>query len=398
MIQILHIVSDDQFIDDAIRVMDAVTNVSSVYVCPVKDECVEQGLMEIKSKERVSVIPISTFKHLLEETSIDIVAFHALPFWLYEYVLQIPKAVKIWWLIWGYDIYTDSPNSNIAPIVPLKLYKPITLSYVKSQLPLSSTAYEYIKKQIKILVSYNGNRDRVIKEKRQICNVKLMRQRVLERIDYISTVLPIEYEMLSKIKGIRAKYIPFQYPFKAKDTAFPKDPDASYILVGNSRNRTNNHLDVIKTIRERSINNTLYLPLAYNDDANYLQFLLAQIGGQENLLIQDDFVTREKYISLLGKCKAAVFGHIRQQALGTIGMMMMLGLKIFLYKDSICYKYFKANGYKVFSIEKDLNQKSIDQTLSEEDAEVNRVKIHEMFSYERVQCAMNDFFSEANWR
>lgn len=392
MKNILHIVPDDKFIDVAIMLMDTVTNVSNMYVCPVDEEHVEQqGFRFITLKERVSLFSISKLNQLLDEVPVDIVAFHTLPFCFYEYVLRIPKSIKIWWLIWGYDIYTNTSDYDIPPIIPLQLYKPQTKNYIKSR--FSPTLTTGIKRTAKILMNYNGNRDRANKIKKETSVAKLMRQSVLERIDYVSTVLPIEYEMLSKIKRFNAEYIPFQYPFKPQDSTFHRLPQASYILVGNSSDSTNNHLDVIQLIRKRSIDNVLYLPLAYGD-AGYKKYLIAQTAGQKNILIQDDFISREEYISILSNCKAAVFGHIRQQALGNIVIMMMLGLKVFLYKDSICYKYFKANGYLVFSVEKDLNKESIEQALSEDEVEINRTKIIDAFSFERIQYALNQFFAK----
>lgn len=389
MINILHVVSDDKFIEDAKNVMDSVPNTSNKFVCPVDNE--REYVPKFIKSEDVDIISLNMLKKILYDETIDIVAFHVLPFWMYDYVLSIPKSVKIWWLVWGYDIYIDTSGYEMQPIIPLKLYKPLTKSFVKAQLLSTPNILQNVQKMFKVLVNYKGNRDREMKRLKKIWTIKELRQTVLESVDFVSTVLPVEYEMLAKIKGFNAKYIPFQYPFITKETQSCKSPDASYILLGNSSDCTNNHLDIIEIIRKRKINNKVYVPLTYGDP-EYKKYVKEHLENYENILIQNDFVSREEYMSILSNCKVAVFGHIRQQALGNIAMAMMLGMKVFLFKKSVCYKYLKSKGYKVFSIEKDLTQKTIDQPLPKKIEDNNRVMIMEMFSYDTVRRAVSAFF------
>ena len=64
--------------------------------------------------------------------------------------------------------------------------------------------------------------------------------------------------------------------------------------------------------------------------------------------------------------------HIRQQALGNIYMALYLGLRVFLNKKSVTYKYLIEQGMIIFDLEKDFdlvgielnkNQKGLNKQL-----------------------------------
>jgi hypothetical protein len=75
-----------------------------------------------------------------------------------------------------------------------------------------------------------------------------------------------------------------------------------------------------------------------------------------------------RYFELLASVSHAIFGVIRQQAMGNIDFCLKNGVKIFLFQDSIVYKELIDQGYKVFSIEDDLTTDNLDLPLSKSDA------------------------------
>lgn len=392
--KVLHIVPDDKFIDAAISVFDTIGILENIYICPIDENQEFNCQFEfIRRSDCVKKVTYADMRELSQSPDVDMIAFHTLPGSLYESVLQIPSIKKIWWLSWGYDIYYDMSGLGNFPIISLDLYKPLTKEYFTPQLSFRHRIIYCVKKLFKIFINYNGNLEREVRRRQKIKEFKLMRKRVLARINYISTVLPIEYEMLSKTKLIKAKYIPFQYPLKTQNTMWHMEPDASCILVGNSSDSSNNHLDILEIIRQRSIPNLVYMPLTYGD-SGYKKYLNEHIKDYNQLLIQDSFISMDEYVKMLTKCRVAIFGHMRQQALGNIGIAMQIGMKVFFYKDSICYKYFKKNGYAVYSIEHDLSNETVNQPLPSELVEINRSKINEMFLYENVRLSLSKFFKE----
>ena len=57
--------------------------------------------------------------------------------------------------------------------------------------------------------------------------------------------------------------------------------------------------------------------------------------------------------------------------MGNINFCFERGIKIYLYSDSIMYKQLKDLGFIVYTIDFDLNSKSLNQVLSLEEAQIN---------------------------
>ena len=162
------------------------------------------------------------------------------------------------------------------------------------------------------------------------------------------------------------KYYPSPYIAKNRNTGkIDVDKEnANYILVGNSADPSNNYLDVLALIDKRKIRNKIYMPLAYGISKNK-SYLTELFANNDKYIIQDTFVSRDEYDKILKKCRVAVMGHTRQQAMGNILYFLAHGLKVFLYKESIAYKFFKENGVHIFSIEDELCQEEIDTPLED---------------------------------
>ena len=68
-----------------------------------------------------------------------------------------------------------------------------------------------------------------------------------------------------------------------------------------------------------------------------------------------EFMTLEKYNQLVLSCNTVIMHHVRQQALGNIFMSLYLGMRVFLNKKSITYKYMKDVGMIIFDLENDID-------------------------------------------
>jgi hypothetical protein len=147
------------------------------------------------------------------------------------------------------------------------------------------------------------------------------------------------------------------------------------ILVGNSAAITNNHLDILKLLEKHKIsyNSNIIIPLSYAGDNTFKQFLLKKIkkSNQTNIKFLTDFISIDKYCNILNTCQYAIFGHIRQQAMGNIYRCLYQGSKVFLYEESVAYKYLKEQGYVIYAIE-DINNYELNTPLSENEKHHNR--------------------------
>ena len=69
----------------------------------------------------------------------------------------------------------------------------------------------------------------------------------------------------------------------------------------------------------------------------------------------------------MASCSHAVYGTLRQQALGNIFNCFRTGVKVFLYRDSMNYLQFLKDGFAVFAIE-DMTSDDLSTPLSRAEA------------------------------
>ena len=299
---------------------------------------------------------------IIKRGDYDVIVFSSLPTHVYQYVMQVPKDKIVIWQSVGYDIY-DSCFPYHA-VVNLPLYRPFTQALIRK------TQKKSVAKKIRhlfslILKPITNYHKRQIKKKLET-DALYLQNKVMQRIDYVSTVLDPEYDLLKKHPYFKAKFINFKYilPPSTSYNSMVDFNTTQYLLVGNSGDETNNHIDILKIVTKRGIVNPLLVPLAYGGSKDYVEYLYLILQEKTQNVVLRQFMEREKYLELLHKCRTAVFGHIRQQALGNINVLLSQGCKVFLFKDSVTYKYYKQLGLSVFSIEDDLTQENIDTPLS----------------------------------
>lgn len=371
--KILHIIPDDKFWLCPIQIFSPL---------PFENEYVSivDGHFSRFQYIKSHIIPcgIDECKQLWQREDIDVFMFHSLPSFVYDMILEIPQRKTVIISTWGYDIYYC--QNGLPPIYPIKLYQKKTNVYVNKIDALTPlrTLYHTGKAAFRIKSRK--------KEKERLHSDYLRQVAVVARADYWSTVLPTEFELLSKIHGFKAQYFPFQYVTKesSNNSELMDFANANRILIGNSADPSNNHLDLLELVKKRKITNQLYMPLAYGNQ-DYACRIEEYVHKRKiDALVQRQFVPYGEYISILHSCRVGIFGHLRQQAVGNISACLMQGSKVFLYKDSILYRYFKSNGYIVFTIEDDLTQRSIDEPLTKKQVQ-NNIKKLEFLDFDTVQ-------------
>lgn len=386
--KILHIVPDDKFIDGAIDTFNQTSSINTY----VSIDAVESFTYIKSHAAEVQILSKETLLPFILNGGYHLVAFHTLPRDKYELALQIPKHIKVLWLSWGYDLY--SPVEKMPAILPIELYKPLTNKLINPREKVSP--YKRIKRLVKRVIYYKKYRMAYLEEQRIIQEEIRLQKALLGRIDYMSTVLPSEYEMLCKLQNFHAEYFPFQYAFKDDFSFGDMYDNADKILLGNSATETNNHLDIIALLNQRNIKNECILPCSYGS-SEYLQKLKQTLlGHQTNLHVIENFLPQAEYATLLCSCRVGIFGHLRQQAVGNILICMLHGSKVYLYRDSIAYKYFSKAGYHVYTIEDDLTNDHISVALTEEQQSKNRNLAIEQFTQSRVVNRLEEILVSIN--
>ena len=126
------------------------------------------------------------------------------------------------------------------------------------------------------------------------------------------------------------------------------------ILIGNSADKTNNHIPIIEKLKECGCDrNYRYIfPLSYGDfdyAERVKRFAGKMLGsGFEPL---NKFMSADEYDRLLAQVDIAVFAHDRQQAMGTTIALLGMGKKVFLKRGTTQWKLFESLGVKVFDFD-----------------------------------------------
>lgn len=347
-IKFLHIIKDDKFFDGVINAFESDERLENRSVLMVKSK--NYKFNRIRQTEKVDLLWNKQMQRdCLCSSDYDVVFFHSLTADRYKYLQYIPKdKIVIWWC-WGYDIYFGS--HGMRPLVPLEEYKPITSQLFaerrKNILYIAKDLFCYMKGQIEKEHYYR------------------LRRMVLSRVDFFQPVIPLEYEIMKNQKGFQAKefYYPRRFTSYYAETGCIKNENGG-ILIGNSATYTNNHLDVWTDIHKYvpSYRNII-IPVNYGVQ-RYADYLSKEIKSKSHHIhFIREFMPRDEYFKLIDGCSYAVFGVIRQQALGNINYCLCKGIKVFLYRDSLVYRFLKNSGFVVFAIE-DIDEESFKQPLT----------------------------------
>lgn len=345
---VLHVFNDDKFFDGIARFFLELSNVKNLFCYYSKNKKPYKYIKNEKIVIRYS--DWNKYTDLFHDPDVDIIYFHSLPvsnYKLFKYIDD--KKIVIWWC-WGYDIYNS--YGLLPPFLKLDMFKPLTCQVRKRN-------YCIFKEIIRTLKNLN---------------LYLQRNKVLERIDYFSPVIPLEYKLM-KNQYTRFKAKPFMLEC-GPGLAYRDKKDFIYkcklgnVIVGNSLTFSNNHLDIFKIIENIKLSNdrSYIIPISYPKqfDADVLK--QETLNFCAKIIWLETFLPAEEYKQIYKSITHAIFGHIRQQAMGNIYFALINGVKIFLYRDSLIYEHLKTKGYIVFTIEDDLNDMSLNEVLTEEQA------------------------------
>lgn len=263
------------------------------------------------------------------------VIVHGLFVWWHLIILSLVPwhLKKCYWVIWGGDLYT---------------YK------------LSKRSLGWLKKEV-------------------------FRRFVIKRIGHFITHIEGDYKLAQQWYGSKGEWHEcFMYPSnlyqEAPTQSLPHK--GANILLGNSADPTNNHLEVLDKLKCHAGENIkIYCPLSYGDQS-YAQKISdcgASLFGEKFIALRD-FIPFEKYIELLGKIDIAIFNHNRQQGMGNITTLLGMGKKVFIREDVTPYKMFEKIGIRVYPINKlDLNLIDVDVALA------NSLAVMDYFSIDRLK-------------
>ena len=349
MLRILHITPDNKFFDP-------------VYGTWERNEDFENKALFYANRrnyqfqyiKRSDVLEIyynkKDIKERLQRKDYDVVFVHSMLWIFFQFVSWIPEdRIVIWWG-WGYDIYNS--QFGLPPLVNIPLYKEKTLEFAQK---IQFEPHEIIKNVISFFLKPFA-RD--------------LQKKAVQRADYFQPVVKFEMDLMRQVEFFRAKE--FYYKKKAPVfREFKEHRTNGNIIVGNSVSPTMNHLDILDfVLRYKLPQQKLIMPLSYGEE-KYKEWLKPHLHHRDIQPIYD-YMPRKEFYKMVDQCSYAIYGNLRQQAMGNINHDIAQGIKVFLYKDSIPFKNLISLGYVVFAIE-DMDEKSLRTPLTKEQMQQNNI-------------------------
>lgn len=287
----------------------------------------------------------------------------------------LPQCPPIAWVFWGAELYGYiEPAIDFLGKETKKLYKQKTKQRI----------IDFIKHHL-----YNRY------------NLKKM----LGKAQYICSYIPQDIDRFNQTTHLQLKPLWFTYyPIEKlidKSIINKRAAGIGNILIGNSGNYTNNHLDSFSLLKEFDLTNRqIIVPVSYGGDPLYCSQIIEQgkkyFGDQFNALTS--FVPREKYNQILLSCTAAIFNTYRQQAMGNIITALWLGIRTYLNNFTTSYQYLEGLGLHIFNIQDDLTIQNTNPfiCLSDQEIEENRTILFKEFGQNTVIKKVESSFKSFN--
>lgn len=254
---------------------------------------------------------------------------------------KLPKNIKVLWRFFGHELYGRKQHEFLSE----KTINIIQQQKVSFFIKVKNSIYYRFRKVIQnILFKYNYNFEQAV-----------------QRIDIFLCLFEEEYNFLNANFKNLPQFV--QIPiFKSliNLTSFVKEKNGGKIIIGNSRNIYNNHIDIFN-ITKRFKNFNFVLPFNYGSKSIYSE-KVEVIAKTQNITIIKSFLQLEAYEGLMDESVAFVLNSYRQMAVGNILIAIKKGMKLYLNKNNIVYKVLKNSNFYIFSIEdleKDLELKNV---------------------------------------
>ena len=146
-----------------------------------------------------------------------------------------------------------------------------------------------------------------------------------------------------------------------------KDP---VLLLGNNKSIYNNHLDAIKEVNKsaKASDYRIIVPFSYGSEGDYTKAVRFNVRKKNNYTLLEEFLPYHEYEAVIRRSFALVINSYRQIGMDTIYMAIKNGVKVYLNRKNIIYRWLKSKGVKVFHVKllvSDLDSGEIRLSISE---------------------------------
>lgn len=365
MKKILHLATDDKFIDFAIEEFNSVDLVNNVFIVLSTYEHVKQlkyvkNLNEVEIKSENELLNNDFIVSLPEYSGVILHTLHT----TFVHLILLSEYTNFVWMSWGYDFYEYHPKLN------RKLLLPHT-------------------KKLKLSIEKESNKTNLHK---LLIKLKLrkgyweLQEEALKKVRFISTVIHDDFLIIKNIykNTEHIEYLEFSYgDIDVYGSRY--GISGENILLGNSATFSNNHIEAIDILREKNLSNKKVItPLSYGSEVygrHIVEYGIKNLSSSFLPLL--DYMQIDEYMNLISSCGYVVMNHMRQQAMGNIYKMLSSGAKIFLRTENPVYSFLLREGFIVYSID-ELREETPFIPLSEKEKMLNNTLVNNLLSKEKV--------------
>lgn len=232
---------------------------------------------------------------------------------------------------------------------------------------------------------------------------EFLRKTIIPHFPEIAAFVEDDAHEALKVYHSDAKYIPILYPIPVnldhiKTLEMRPKENTINILIGNSADPSNNHLEILDDLSKFSKENIhIYCPLSYSNSPDYISTIIQK--GKE--VFKDNFtpittlMQPSEYGIFLNTMDIAIMNHQRQQGLGNIIPLIYLGKKVFIRSDISTYPFLIKAGCVIFDTVS-LNKSNFASFISIDDSSIesNKHAIEAIISPANYIQLWNNLFSK----
>ena len=229
----------------------------------------------------------------------------------------------------------------------------------------------------------------------------IAKKRFVKKIQAVGYIIPEDYDFFTKIYCLKKPHFQITYPSSINaDTYISIFKEAIRIntagirlVVGNSATPENNHLKIFDYLKTVSSIDEILCPLSYGDKA-YADIVIKK--GKElfgdRFVPLTTFVSIEDYMKMLCGMDFGFYGYERQQGLGNVNPLILMGKKVFFFRGTLMSKHFgREYPEQVFDIE---NVNSIDLFSIRKPFPIHEEAIHNLYNDANLAMTWKKVFSK----
>jgi dTDP-N-acetylfucosamine:lipid II N-acetylfucosaminyltransferase len=345
---ILHLSDDSIFLDYTIDQFEAVAPGQSIYLVSTSTP------KKIKNSNKIVACESNSdqYKLIINRFSdFDAIILHSLTTEKAQIVNKASKNVNFVWMMWGADGFYLKEFHG-------KWYSEKTKKIVSN--PKEQTLKAKIKKTLRNTKLYNLLY--LLRKGKSPSNIEKVK--AIKRIQFLAPIIEEDFTIIKEKFRLKAlKYLPYTHgsietlitDIKKRNNIYM--PKENRVLLGNSADPSNNHIDIFYRLKELNFVGEVICPLSYGNDGYKDKIIIEgkRILGSSFIPLVE-FLPLKQYQEIINSCNIVIMNHYRQQAMGNINSAIWHGAKVFLNQKNPAYHSFNRIGVKVLTIQEDFSE------------------------------------------